>query len=276
LSIPIQYGASETLEPVTSEQETTQRVVSTKPIVLAIDDDPDVLYLLKENLSEAGYEVIGVRSGAEGLARAKELQPYAITLDIMMPQKDGWQVLHDLKGDVATRHIPVIMLTIVDKKALGYRLGAADYLLKPLDGEAMLSALKRAAQINQTKIARVLVVDDDPNIHDLAKQLLGGQYEVATAADGKAGVAAVKKQRPDAILLDLMMPKLDGFGVIEQLQRDPQYGNIPIIVITAKELTNEEAARLQQSVAQVMHKQGLAGETLLHELQTVLQKYKTY
>jgi CheY-like chemotaxis protein len=274
LTIPIQYGAVKTLERATSKHQTTQPVVSTKPIVLAIDDDSDVIYLLQENLSEAGYQVIGA-AGEEAVARAKELKPYAITLDIMMPKRDGWQVLQDLKGEAATRDIPVIMLSIIDKKAMGYRLGAADYLLKPLNGEALLSSLKRVAQINQTQIAHVLVIDDDPEVHNLTKQLLDGHFKVESALDGVAGIEAVKQQRPDAILLDLMMPRLDGFGVIEQLQRDPQYGHIPIIVITAKELTNEEAAKLQQSVSRVIQKQGLAGETLLQELQTVLKKYKT-
>jgi CheY-like chemotaxis protein len=193
----------------------------------------------------------------------------------MMPQKDGWQVLHDLKSDPATRDIPVLMLTIVDKKALGYRLGAADYLLKPLDAEAVLNSLKRLAHLNGAAIRRVLVVDDDPNVHDLARQVLGEHYQLDHAADGVLALEAVQAQRPDAILLDLMMPRLDGFGVIELLQHNPEYGNIPVIVITAKTLTAEEAALLQQNVAHVIHKQGLAGETLLRELQLALNKYQT-
>jgi CheY-like chemotaxis protein len=115
-------------------------------IVLAIDDDPDAIYLLAENLNEAGYQVIGATSGDEGLQKAKEIQPFAITLDITMPRKDGWQVLHDLKTDPATRNIPVIMLTMVDKKLLGYRLEAADYLLKPVDSRAMVAALQRLSR----------------------------------------------------------------------------------------------------------------------------------
>jgi signal transduction histidine kinase/CRP-like cAMP-binding protein/ActR/RegA family two-component response regulator len=115
-------------------------------IVLAIDDDPDAIYLLGENLSEAGYQVIGAISGDEGVQKAKEIQPFAITLDITMPRKDGWQVLHDLKTDPATRDIPVIMLTMVDKKLLGYRLEAADYLLKPVDNQAMVAALQRLSR----------------------------------------------------------------------------------------------------------------------------------
>jgi CheY-like chemotaxis protein len=248
--------------------------VTGKPVVLSIDDDPDVLYLLQENLAEAGYQVVGAHSGDDGVQKARELKPYAITLDILMPQKDGWQVLLDLKSDPTTRDIPVIMLSIVDKKALGYRLGAADYLLKPLEAEAVLNALKRLAHLNGAAIKRVLVVDDDPYVHDLARQVLGEHYQLDHAPDGVAALEAVQHQRPDAILLDLMMPRLDGFGVLEQLQRAPEYGNIPVVVITAKTLTVEEAALLQQNVSQVIQKQGLAGETLLRELQVALNKYQ--
>lgn len=112
-------------------------------IILAIDDDPDVIYLLRENLAEVGYQVVGATSGDEGIQKAKEIKPFAITLDITMPRKDGWEVLHDLKTDPATQDIPVIMLTMVDKKLLGYRLEAADYLLKPVDSQAMVAALQR-------------------------------------------------------------------------------------------------------------------------------------
>lgn len=276
LTLPLRYGEKPAAveAPHTSFVEAAHRpVAADKPIVLSIDDDPDVLYLLQENLAEAGYHVIGVHSGDEGVAKARALKPYAITLDIMMPQKDGWQVLHDLKSDPITRNIPVIMLTIVDKKALGYRLGAADYLVKPLEAEAVVNSLGRLTHLNGKAIRRVLVVDDDPNVHDLARQVLGEHYQLDHAADGVAGLEAVQRQRPDAILLDLMMPRLDGFGVIELLQHNPEYGNIPVIVITAKTLTTEETALLQQNVSQVIQKQGLAGETLLRELQAALNNY---
>lgn len=159
LALPVQY--SENISPPASgpSQEDQARLAHTKAgreaagvsplIVLAIDDDPDAIYLLGENLSEAGYQVIGATSGDEGFQKAKEIQPFAITLDITMPRKDGWQVLHDLKSDPATHDIPVIMLTMVDKKLLGYRLEAADYLLKPVDNRAMVAALQRLSQAGE-------------------------------------------------------------------------------------------------------------------------------
>jgi DNA-binding response OmpR family regulator len=162
----------------------------------------------------------------------------------------------------------VILLTIVDKRALGYQLGAADYLVKPLDSDAVLAALKRLAQANGGRVpSRLLVVDDDPHVPDMVRQLLpASEFEVETAADGLQALAAVARRRPDAILLDLMMPQLDGFGVIERLQAVAETRDIPIVVLTAKSLNSEESARLRESVAHVMQKQGLEGETLVREL----------
>jgi PAS domain S-box-containing protein len=243
-------------------------------LVLAIDDDPDVIYLLRENLAEEGYRVEGAMSGEEGVRKARQLRPFVITLDIMMPDKDGWQVLHELKTDPDTRDIPVIMLTIIDKKELGYRLGAADYLIKPLDEEAVLSALQRLAKANGGIIPRrLLVVDDDPQVIDLVGQLLEGEpYELEAAADGIEALESVGGHVPDAILLDLVMPRLDGFGVIEKLREKPEYRRIPIIVLTAKSLTSEESKVLHRRAAHVIQKDGLEKKTLFHELQRILKQ----
>ena len=157
-------------------------------VILVIDDDPDVIYLLQENLAEAGYHVVGATSGEEGFQQARTLRPFAITLDILMPHKDGWQLLHDLKSDAATQDIPIIVLSIVDNKPLGYQLGAFDYLLKPFDRETILAALARIPP----QRGRLLVVDDDPQVVDLVRQLLEGEpYEVMAAADGQEALEAI-------------------------------------------------------------------------------------
>lgn len=248
-----------------------------KPTILAIDDNADVIYLLQENLGDAGYEVIGALNGEDGLNKAKTLRPYAIILDIMMPYKDGWQVLHDLKSDPETKDIPVVMLTIVDKKDLGYRLGAVDYLLKPLDSESVLAVLDKLYHTNNLEPeANLLVVDDDPHIADMVTQLLEDMpYKIATAVDGQAALEQIESSPPDIILLDLMMPKLDGFGVIENLRQHPQHCRIPIIVLTAKSLTTDEAKILNQQVSLVMQKKGLNEQTLINELQDALQALPT-
>jgi PAS domain S-box-containing protein len=239
-------------------------------VVLAIDDDPDVIYLLRENLAEAGYRVVGALSGREGLQKARELRPLAITLDILMPKKDGWQVLHELKADTATRDVPIIVLSVVDNKVLGYRLGAFDYLLKPFDRETILAALSHVPPPQ----GHLLVVDDDPKVVDLVGQLLEGEpYEILSAVDGQAAVEAIAHRRPDVILLDLLMPRMDGFTLIEQLRQDPQLQRIPVIVLTAKTLTAAEQMLLDQSVRTVIQKRGLDRDTLIQELRSLLQDY---
>ena len=211
---------------------------------MTIDDNPDVLAIVQENLADAGYEVVGAASAAEGLAKAQTLRPSAITLDIVLPDRDGWQVLHDLKADPATRDIPVIMLTIVDNKAMGFQLGAADYLVKPLDSAALLATLGRMAPIGN-RPSRLLVVDDDPNVHEMIGQLLEERpYVLRSAADGVEALAQVAEEKPDAILLDLMMPRLDGFGVLARLRGSAETSDIPVIILTAKILTAAETAVL--------------------------------
>jgi signal transduction histidine kinase/DNA-binding response OmpR family regulator len=241
------------------------------PVVLAIDDDPNVIYLLQENLSEAGYRVVGATDGAEGLQQARALQPFAILLDILMPHKDGWQVLHELKADVATRDIPVVLLSIVDQKDLGYRLGAFDYLLKPFDREAIVAALGRISPAHH----HLLVVDDDPNVVDLVRQLLADQpYDIEAAVDGQAALEAMAQRQPDVILLDLLMPRLDGFGVLEYLHHTPRYRHIPVLVLTAKSCTAEEQARLRTRVRTVIQKQGLERDGLIQEVRAALRAYR--
>lgn len=273
LTIPLRYDAVQPATRATAvhSREETLAPAEADKVVLAIDDDPDVIYLLRENLAEAGYHVAGATSGEEGLQQARALRPLAITLDILMPHKDGWQILHELKADVATRDIPVIVLSIVDNKDLGYRLGAFDYLLKPFDRAAILSTL---AHIPPHQ-GRLLVVDDDPQVVDLVRQLLEDEpYEVVAAADGQEALDAIAQKRPDVMLLDLLMPGMDGFAVIEHLQQDPQYRQIPVIVLTAKTLTAAEQAMLEQSVRTVIQKRGLDRDTLILELRGLLQAYR--
>ncbi|HEY6041365.1 MAG TPA: response regulator, partial [Anaerolineae bacterium] len=274
LVIPVRYGE----KVITPQPETAPARPAAddgRRVVLAIDDDPDVIYLLQENLGEAGYHVIGAHSGNQGLELARELKPYAITLDIMMPHKDGWEVLHDLKSDAATRDIPVILLTIIDKKSLGFQLGAVDYVTKPFNGDDILNALRHLTQVNNGVEPRhLLVVDDDPNVIEMVRQLLeGSSYRLETAADGQAALDAISKAKPDAILLDLLMPHVDGFTVIERLRQDPETASIPVVVLTAKTLTAEEFVRLNESVAKVMQKQGLNAGGLVEELRRALEKY---
>jgi GAF domain-containing protein/CheY-like chemotaxis protein/anti-sigma regulatory factor (Ser/Thr protein kinase) len=240
-------------------------------LILAIDDSADVIYMVKEHLNEGGFKVLGAQTGAEGLDLARRLKPSAITLDIILPDMDGWQVLHALKTDPITKEIPVILLTILDKKTLGMQLGAADYLVKPIDPRLLLETLERLippADSDRT----LLVVDDDEGVHDLVSQLLENEpYQLRTAVDGMDALQKIAEEKPDAILLDLLMPRLDGFGVLAKLRESANTASIPVIVLTAKRLTTQETAVLANSTEQVIQKQGLAAEELVKELGRVLR-----
>jgi PAS domain S-box-containing protein len=262
------------LQP-TPVSETTQRpeVGSAKKHILVIDDDPDAVYLLQENLDQQEFEISGCHNGLNGLQIARQRHPQAILLDILMPGADGWQVLHDLKNDPTTADIPVILHTIVDKKALGFQLGAAAYLLKPLDPVAVRETLDRVIVQGAHCPRQVLVVDDDPNVVDMLRQFLPeSDFSLESALDGLAGLKSIETHHPDILLLDLLMPKLDGFGVIERLRANPQSRDLPIIVISAKDLTAEEVSRLKETVAVVMKKQGFEGKKLVEEINRVLRR----
>ena len=278
LTIPVQYGRKPT-PPSEEKPESSPmsglhpEVTTDRKRILVIDDDPNAEYFLQESLSQNEFTVIGVRNGYDGLHIAREQQPDAILLDVLMPEIDGWQVLNDLKTDAKTTDIPVILLTIVDKKALGFKLGAAAYLLKPLDPAAVLDTLRRVIGEKNHRRKHVLVMDDDPLVPEMLRQTLpDSEFVLASAEDGEAGLRAIEAQRPDVILLDLMMPKLDGFGVIERLRANAELRNIPVIVISAKDLTAEEAQTLKESVAFVMKKQGFNGDLLKEEINSVLKR----
>jgi len=262
---------------LTSEMEEKNPAFSAAPVeaerklVLVVDSDPDAIYLLQESMGENEFEIIGTRTGKDSLRLAREIQPDAILLDILMPDVDGWQILNDLKTDSATTNIPVILLTIVDKKALGFRLGASAYLLKPLDPIAVKEALDKVIVQEGRTQKHVLVVDDDPNIADLLRQYLPeDEFLLESALDGIEGLEAVGNKKPDILLLDLIMPRLDGFGVIEKLRANPETCDLPVIVISAKELTRSEVKQLKRSVSTILKKQGFEGEKLVHEINNVL------
>ena len=273
VTLPLHYAAPSMATHAAIPSAHAELLTQREPdkVILVIDDDPDVIYLLQENLAEVGYHVIGATSGEEGFQQARTLRPFAIMLDILMPHKDGWQLLHALKSDATTQDIPIIVLSIVDNKPLGYQLGAFDYLLKPFDRETILAALARIPP----QRGRLLVVDDDSQVVDLVRQLLEGEpYEVMAVADGQEALEAIQQQQPDIVLLDLLMPRLDGFAVIESLRQDPRHQQLPVIALTAKTLTAAEDARLDQSVRAVIQKRGLDRGTLMAELQGLLRVHR--
>ncbi len=227
--------------------------------VLVIDDDPAVRDLLARNLIRDGYEVLLAEDGARGLDLARNNELVAITLDVMMSGMDGWSVLRALKADEHTRNVPVIMVTIVEDKSLGYTLGAADYLTKPVDRKTLIGAIHRLQAGGE-----VLVVDDEPEVRELTRRMLEPEgLRVREAADGQQALDEIRRRQPGLIILDLMMPVMDGFEFLRQLRHDPEISDLPVIVVTAKDLTEDDHARLDSLVTQVLQKGGFQREDLL-------------
>lgn len=241
--------------------------------VLAIDDDPDVIYLLQENLQDAGYRVVGARSGTEGVQKASEIQPYAITLDIMMPQKDGWQTLHELKKNPQTKDIPVIMLSIIDNKQLGYQLGATDFLLKPLNAEAIKQALGRLAPADVPH-KKVFVVDNTPEVGEQIKELLRDTvYDIAPFETPERALEMFEECQPDVIVVDLVKLEEGGMQWIERLRRHPEHRKIPMLVLTSPTLPEDHKEVLQQGWTRILEMHQMERETLIGELQSALQQF---
>jgi signal transduction histidine kinase/CheY-like chemotaxis protein len=279
LLLPLRYQrpvpALEPAAPLQVENAPNQPAAAGQPLarkrVLVIDDDPDAAYLLQENLNAQEFEILSARSGSQGLAIARQQQPSAILLDILLPDADGWQVLHDLKADSLTANIPVILQSVIDKKTLGFRLGAAAYLVKPLDPAAVRDSLQHVTGSEPHRQRRVLVIDDDPDIPDMLRRALqDADFLLESASDGQAGLEAVQARRPDIILLDMVMPRVDGFHVIESLQADPMTRDIPIIILSAHEFSHAEANRINETVQGVMQKQGFSLKQLLGEMKQAL------
>ena len=260
-------GSSNTDDPSTDASAAT---VGSGPAVLVIDDDAASRDLLRRHLAAEGVRVILAASGEEGLRLARDLRPAVVTLDVLMPGLDGWAVLAALKGDPATADIPVIMLTMLDDRDLGYSLGAADYLVKPIDRERLLAAVRKHARA--ADVRRALVIEDDPATREMLRRTLEREgWAVQEAADGRVGLERVAASFPDLVLLDLLMPGLDGFGFVERLRAEPAWRAIPVLVVTAKDLTAEERARLNGRVEQVLRKGAYSRDELLARVRAAVR-----
>ncbi len=274
LVIPLRYSGSEVAVISDAREDAPSASEEHLPLVLAIDDDPNTIDLLQENLSEAGYRVSEACSGEEGLEKARSLRPDVIILDILFPRESGWEILSELKTDPVTRDIPVIVLSVVDDKKRGYRLGAYDYLVKPFNRDSLMRVLEGITDLDRQPIS-LLAVDDDPKVIDLVRQLLEEEpYQITSAEDGKKALEAISLSRPDVILLDLLMPRMDGFAVIEHLRQDKELHTIPILVLTAKKLTEDEENWLHERIISARKKEGLTTEQLLQDLRRALLAYQ--
>ena len=239
------------------------------PLVLVIDDDPTVVDLLGRRLRREGYRVAAATCGEDALSLAREIKPDAITLDVFMPRMDGWAVLSRIKEDPDLTHIPVIMLTFSTDGSKGLSLGASEYLSKPIDPVELLEALQVHCPVRES--ARILVVEDEDAIREMICRVLEREgFRTVEAVNGVMALECLSASTPDVILLDLLMPEMDGFEFLNGMRRNPAWKGVPVIVVTAKTLTPEDRARLNGSVEMLIGKDGDEIEAILGRLNELL------
>jgi len=250
------------------EVRTAEAALDSRPIVLVAEDDDEFFRALAGDLEAAGYRVERARDGNEALDKARALSPASITLDLVLPGLDGWQVLKDLKADARTSRIPVIIVSLIANHELGFALGAADYFVKPLDRADFLARLRELVPPPAGgRRPLVLVIDDDRQIHDLLDvELADAGYEMIGALDGPSGVELAVTLAPAAIVLDLVMDGHDGFEAARELKRRPETREIPILVFTSKELGADDRERLSGDVAQALSKAPQDRRRLIEEV----------
>jgi signal transduction histidine kinase/CheY-like chemotaxis protein len=239
--------------------------------VLVVDDDATARELIAEHIKAEGLPVVTAASGLEGLKLAKHLRPIAITLDVMMPDLDGWSVLAALRQDTELADIPVIMVTILDEQRRAASLGAAGYLTKPIDRDRLRRIMGRFR--TPARATRVLLVEDDADQRERLRAWLEGQHWlVQEAANGREALACLQADRPDVILLDLMMPEMDGFAVVAALQKEPRWRDVPVIVITARDLDAQDRARLNSGVQSVLVKEAFRPAELVERIRRLASR----
>jgi signal transduction histidine kinase/CheY-like chemotaxis protein len=256
---PVRVDSPNELEPLDA----------VRTCVLVIDDDAMQRDLMQRYLRKEGFTVRTAKGGVEGLRLARQLLPAAITLDVMMPDMDGWSVLSALKDDATLCEIPVIMLTMVDDTTRGFTLGASDYATKPVNRRKLSQILKKYMCLRPP--CPVLVIDDEPATRSFTRAILEKEgWAVSEASNGIEALEVMKRERPSLIFLDLMMPEMDGFAFAAEVRRHSEWRSIPIVVLSAQDLTNDDRKRLNGHVETVLRKQGDSRESILEQVRDLL------
>ncbi len=268
-SLPIK----ESVEKVSVLSIKSPSVQQEGPLVLVVEDDPSAAKLLSLYLTEAGFAVEFANTGEMGLEKVRALRPGVITLDILMQGLDGWEFLSYLKDDRKIAGIPVVIVSILDERGKGFSLGAAEYLVKPVDRGDVISAVHRVARTTPAQLKRkILIVDDDPMVLELMKAMLEPEgFIVLQAGSGREGMALAQEQAPHLIVLDLLMPDVDGFQVLDELKRDPLTASIPIVVLTCKTLTPSERAVLNGRISDLVQKGGFNRADFVAHIRSLLE-----
>lgn len=257
--------------PLYNQPET--EILDGRKVILAIDDDPQVIGLYERYLNTRGYHVIPLTDPFKAKEQVQKLKPHAITLDIMMPGRDGWSVLSDLKSDPATRDYPVIVCSIMEQSDKGFSLGAADYLVKPILEEDLVGALERLDK--DGTVHDVLVIDDDPNDLRLIGKILSrhDRYRPVLAEGGRKGWETILRNKPHAVILDLFMPEMDGFTILEKMREDPILREIPVLIVSGGGMTQEQQQQLNEYGQRWLAKGSLNGDQLIEQIEAALRRF---
>ena len=258
--------------PTPAQVEIVDRVQGPKrdgSTILVVDDDATARELISHYLQDEGFAVVSAANGVEALKLARELRPAAITLDVVMPDLSGWNVLSALKGDPELAAIPVVMVTITDEKRRAFALGATGYLMKPIERAQLLELL--APWRASARATRVLVVEDDPDqLASISAALAEPNWQIVEAGNGRVGLERMQESPPDVIVLDLMMPEMDGFEFMAKLQANPDWQRIPVFVMTALDLSEQDRRRLNVGIEKILSKGHFSPRDLAARIRSML------
>jgi CheY-like chemotaxis protein len=275
LDLPVEARSPHRPPSLASGSSLATNVDLDRPLVVVVEDDPVAAELLARQIERVGFRTEVARTGAEAVSMAKERKPAAMTLDILLPDMDGWEVLTLLKRDPLTSDIPVIVVSVVDNPTLGTALGALDYFVKPVEANELVSRLTSYSfngKVGRRKPS-VLVVDDEAANRELMKLVLEpAGFAAILASGGREAIELARSRKPDVVMLDLLMPEVDGFDVIEALSEHESTRSIPIIILTAKHLSASEIDHLDGRVATILKRGSNGTNELLGQLRTVLSK----
>jgi CheY-like chemotaxis protein len=251
--LPVEIAKHAAAEPIEIDEETASAAPGLIS-VLIVDDDPVVHDVLSATLAKEGYRLLHATDGHQALDMMRRDPPDIVTLDVMMPKVDGWSVLGIMKSEAKLEHIPVIMLTIVDDRNLGFSLGASEYMTKPIDRNRLIALIQKFSPAD--KSGRILIIDDDPDQRHMIKTTVEGVgMRTAEADNGTAALEwLAENPMPSLVLLDLMMPMMDGFEFLERVRAQPEFAELPIVVLTAKELDDEERTFLAENTLLILSK----------------------
>lgn len=272
--VELPMGSAKTRIERESRGQTAPRRAT--PLVLVVEDEEPARELLASYLRQEGYELAWAKSGSDALVKASQLAPDAITLDILLPEGNGWETLHRLKRDPVTARIPVVVVSVLDERGMGLALGASEYLVKPVEKDALLKALRRYIPDLSRRTTKVLVIDDDTETRYLLSAILEAEgYVSLLAASGKEAFDVLGRVRPGAILLDLLMPEMDGFEVLRRLNDDRSLRNLPVLVLTGKDLTEKDLRSLAGKTRAHFQKGSTWKEALIEQLRLAVQEGPT-